>query len=387
MNVLDRVHLHPSFSLLFLLPVLFNFFYPIYIHIFFYNGNDGKRYPVIGGRTMEIDKKVMITSAEFAQLWAQYMNDSGSICVLTFFLEKVEDPEIKPVIEFALNLSKKHIEKLTTFFNEENYAVPHGFKVEEDVDLSAPKLFTDSYVLQFIHQMAKIGLTNYSASVSSAVRSDITDYYMECVSETMQLYKVSKDLLLEKGLYIRSPHLPMEKVEFVNKQAFLFDVIGEKRPLIVAEASNLYANVQRNILGVATLIGFSQVAQDKEVIQFMLRGIDIGKKHIRLFGKKLEECNLPVPATLSAEVTTSTSYTFSDKMIMFFTAGLIGLSIGYYGTGVSQSPRMDLGVMYNRLSLEIQLYSEDGSNIMIKNKWMEQPPMAVDRGELGTEKM
>lgn len=334
---------------------------------------------------MEIDKKVMITSAELAQLWSQYMNDSGSACVLTFFLEKVEDPEIKPIIEFALQLSKNHIEKLTVFFNEEDYPVPYGFKVEEDVDLAAPKLYSDSYVLHFIHQMAKIGLTTYSASVASAVRSDITDYYIECLSETMQLYKVSKDLLLEKGLYVRSPHLPMEKVEFVDKQAFLWDAIGEKRPLIVAEVGNLYANVQRNILGEATLIGFSQVAKDKEVIQFFLRGIDIGKKHIKLFGKKLAECNLPVPASLAAEVTTSTSYTFSDKLMMFFTSGLIGLSIGYYGTGVAQSPRMDLGVMYNRLSLEVQLYSEDGANIMIHNKWMEQPPMAVDRGELGTE--
>jgi hypothetical protein len=333
---------------------------------------------------MENDRKVKITSAELAQLWAQYMNDSGSVCVLTFFLEMAEDPEIKSVIEFALQLSKTHIEKLTVFFNQEDYAVPYGFKVEEDVDLSAPKLFTDSYVLQFIHQMAKIGLTNYSASVASAVRTDITDYYMECLSETMQLYKISKDLLLAKGLYVRSPSIPNEKVEFVNKQAFLFDVIGEKRPLIVAEVGNLYANIQRNILGVATLMGFSQVAKDKEVTQFLLKGIDIGKKHLKIFGAKLEECNLPVPAALSAEVTTSTSYTFSDKLMMFFTTGLISLSIGYYGTGVAQSPRVDLGVMFNRLSLEVQLYSEDGSNIMINNKWMEQPPMAADRGELGS---
>jgi len=334
---------------------------------------------------MEIDKKVKISSAELAQLWAQYMNDSGSICVLRFFLEKAEDPEIRPVIEFALKLSKTHIEKLTVFFKEENYPVPYGFKVEEDVDLNAPKLYSDSFVLQFIHQMAKIGLTNYSASVASSVRTDITDYYMECLSETMQLYKVSKNVLLEKGLYVRSPAIPSEKVEFVNKQAFLFDIIGEKRPLIVAEVSNLYANTQRNILGVATLIGFSQVTKDKEVNKFFLKGIDIGKKHIKLFASKLEEGNLPVPASLSAEVTTSTSYTFSDKLMMFFTTGLISLSIGYYGTAVAQSPRMDLGVMYNRLSLEVQMYSEDGSNILINNKWMEQPPMASDRGELGSE--
>ena len=105
--------------------------------------------------------------------------------------------------------------------------------------------------------MSKIGLTNYSAAVAASVRADITDYYMECLAETMQLCKVSKDVLLSKGLYVRSPNVPFEKVEFVNKQAFLFDVIGEKRPLIVAEVSNLYANIQRNILGVTTLIGFS----------------------------------------------------------------------------------------------------------------------------------
>ena len=70
---------------------------------------------------------------------------------------------------------------------------------------------------------------------------------------------------------------------------------------------------------------------------------------------------------------------------MFFTSGLISLSIGYYGTGVAQSPRVDLGVMYNRLSLEVQLYSEDGANIMINHKWLEQPPMASDRVELGFE--
>ena len=67
---------------------------------------------------------------------------------------------------------------------------------------------------------------------------------------------------------------------------------------------------------------------------------------------------------------------------MYFTSGLIGLSIGYYGTSIAESPRVDIGVMYNRLMLEIQLYYEDGSNILINNKWLEQPPIAPDRDEL-----
>jgi hypothetical protein len=135
-------------------------------------------------------------------------------------------------------------------------------------------------------------------------------------------------------------------------------------------------------MGAALIAGFAQVAKAKEVTQFMIKGIEIAKKHIKLFGSKLEESNLPVPTSWASEITNSTTFTFSDRLMMFFTTGMIGLSIGYYGTAIAQSPRIDLGVMFNRLSLEIQFYSEDGSNILINNKWMEQPPMAPDRDEL-----
>ncbi|MFD2681817.1 DUF3231 family protein [Bacillus seohaeanensis] len=332
---------------------------------------------------MENEKQIRLTSMEVSQLWAQYLNDSGSMCILTYFLEKAEDAEIKSVIEYALELSKKHIEKLTSLFTEEKHAIPHGFKIEEDVDLTAPRLYSDNYVLNFIHQMSMVGLTTYAASLSGSTRADITDYYTECMSETMQLFKKSKDLLLSKGLYIRSPYLPnLEKADFVKEQRFVWDIIGEKRPLVASEISNIFANIQRNAFGAATLAGFCQVAQDKQVKQFFIRGIEIAKKHTKLFGKKFEESYLPVPTTWATEITNSTVYTFSDKLMMFFTTALIGLSIGYYGTGIAQSPRVDIGIMYNRLMVEIQLYSEDGSNIMINNKWLEQPPIASDRDEL-----
>ncbi|MBV7509352.1 DUF3231 family protein [Bacillus sp. sid0103] len=328
-------------------------------------------------------KQIRLTAGEVAQLWAQYMNDSSSICMLTYFLEKAEDSEIIPIIEYALQLSKSHIQKLTAILTEEKNVVPHGFSIKEDVDLTAPRLYSDSYVLNFINQMAKVGLTLYAASVATSVRHDITTYYMDCVTETMQLYQKSKDLLLSKGLFIRSPNLPnLEQVEYVKKQGFILDVFGEKRPLVAAEVDNLFANLQRNAIGVATLTGFSQVAQNKEVKQFFIKGLEIGNKHIKLFGGKLEESKLPVPMSWDSEITNSTTYTFSDRIMMFYTSALIGLSVGFYGTGIALSPRGDIVAMYNRLSLEVQLYSEDGANIMIKNGWLEQPPMASDRDEL-----
>ena len=38
-----------------------------------------------------------------------------------------------------------------TILTEEKNNLPHGFKIEEDVDLTAPRIFSDSYVLNFIH--------------------------------------------------------------------------------------------------------------------------------------------------------------------------------------------------------------------------------------------
>jgi hypothetical protein len=46
-------------------------------------------------------KQIRLTAGEMGQLWFQYLNDSASVCVLTFFLEKVEDSEIKPMIEYT----------------------------------------------------------------------------------------------------------------------------------------------------------------------------------------------------------------------------------------------------------------------------------------------
>lgn len=332
-------------------------------------------------------KQIRLTAGEMGQLWMQYLTDSSSICVLSFLLEKVEDMEIKPILEFALQLSKTHIEKITKILTKEKNAVPRGFNLQEDVDINAPRLYSDSFALNYLNQMAKVGLTTYAGSVGTSIRSDIRSYYINCLTETIELYNKSTEVLLQKGLMIRSPSIPnLEKIDFVKKQWFMLDVFGEKRPLVAFEIDNLFANLQRNALGVATLTGFCQVAEDKDVKQFFLKGLEVGNKHIRLFRDKLEESKLPAPMGWDSEITNSTSFTFSDKLMMFVTSGLISLSVGYYGTATSQSPRGDLTAMYNRLALEVQMYSEDGANILIKKGWMEQPPMASDRDELIREK-
>lgn len=326
---------------------------------------------------------IRLTSAEITSLWTSYMNDSAIKCTFMYFLSKVEDEEIRPLVQHALDITNGNLKTLIEIFNKEQFPIPHGFDSKQDVVVTAPRLYSDAYVLNYLHMSAQIALQGYSLNLSLAVRKDVYSHFNECITQLTLFLREVKELLLSKGLYIKSPYLPIpDNIDFVKKQSFLTGFFGEKRPLLGIEITNLYNNFQRNAFGVATLIGFSQVAQSKEVVNFMIRGKEIAKKHCESIAVILSDNDIPVPTTWDTEITESIVPTFSDKIMMFYTTGLIALSVGYYGASTGSSPRKDLGVLYGRLSAEILLYAEDGANIMIKNGWLEQPPKAPDREEL-----
>jgi hypothetical protein len=47
-------------------------------------------------------KHFNLTSAEISQLWGTYMGDSSQVCILSYFLNVVEDKEIKTIIEMPV---------------------------------------------------------------------------------------------------------------------------------------------------------------------------------------------------------------------------------------------------------------------------------------------
>ncbi|MEN2768047.1 DUF3231 family protein [Ornithinibacillus xuwenensis] len=332
---------------------------------------------------MNVEHHARLSATEITQLWSAYMNDSMAICVLTYMDNIVEDEGVKEIVNYGLKLSESHKEKLKAFFNMEKYPIPVGFHLNEDVDVNAERLYSDTYILNFMRDMAQVGMNNYSMATSLAAREDVYNYFSACFVESNKLHRMAKDLMLSKGVYVRSPNLPIpSKVDFVKKQSFLTGWFGERRPLTGMEISNLYANMQRNVLGVAALISFSQVAKSKEVRQFMQRGKEIAEKHVEVLGSILRENELPAPMSWNAEITENTSFVFSDKLMMFQITALVGIGIGNYGLSLATSHRRDLVAQYTRLTTEIMKYSEDGANIMISNGWLEEPPRESDRQEL-----
>ncbi|SFH56944.1 Protein of unknown function [Priestia megaterium] len=332
---------------------------------------------------METEHNVKLSASEIAQLWSSYMNSSMCHCLFTYFSKVVEDTQVQSILAKGLELTEKHLQKLTTIFHKEKFPVPQGFVVKDDVNTSAPKLFSDSFMLYFSYSMGAMALNFYAVAKTVSVRSDIDTYFSECILELSEFDSATKNLLLSKGLFIRSPYLnPSQEVSFVKDQKFMSGWFGDKRPLSAIEITHLFLNLQRNALGKAVMIGFSQVAQSKEVGKFMVRGKEIAFKHTEVFGSVLKDNDLPAPMTWDNEVTNSKIAPFSDKLMMFMTTALIGLSVGFYGTAMATSTRKDLSVHYVRLSAEIAKYAEDGAKIMISNVWLEEPPLSEDRDKL-----
>jgi hypothetical protein len=303
-------------------------------------------------------------------------------CVLSFFVEKVVDPDIKKVLVFAKGLSQTQLDKIENFLQEENYPIPVGFN-QEDVNLEAPPLFSDLFCLQYIYVMTLHGLTGYAGAVGTSIRVDMRSYYIECSSNTMQLYDMALDVMVGKGLISRPPNInPPSKVDFVEKQSFLTGWFGERRPLNAIEVSGIYFNLQKTIVKIVLEIGFSQVAVSKKIREYLKRGREICDRHFKVLSEMLDESNLPSPKRWDAEITNSTVAPFSDKLILFHIVSLVASASGYYGAAFAMAQRRDLGAQYEFLILDITRYAEDGANLLIDHGWLEQPPMFDDREKL-----
>lgn len=323
-----------------------------------------------------------LTSAEISNLWATYQSSTMIICGLKYFLATVEDDDIQAILKYAFEFSNKRVQAVTQFFNDEDYPIPIGF-TDQDVNIEAPRLFSDTLILYYMLNMGRFSLSGDSMMFSLSARDDVASFYSDCLAQSKELADKGRKLTLQKGLFVRAPYLPIpNQIDFVKKKSFLNGWIGEQRPLLGSEIASLIFNAERNALGEAIITGFSQVATSKEVREYMLRGRDISAKHFEVFSTVLHKCHLSSAKRVASEITTSTIPPFSDKLMMFHIAGLVASGIGQYGISMAASPRNDLGLMYTRLMAEIAKYSEDGANIMIKNGWMEEPPKAADRDEL-----
>lgn len=332
------------------------------------------------------ENQIPLTASELGFLWAQYVNDTLDVCVMRYFQTICEDQDILPLVENSLHTAQKDIQFISEILSNENHPIPVGF-TEQDVKADAPRLYSDIFILMYIQKLEVIAMERVGISIGLSARSDVSQFFRDLLMSVSELHDKARKVMLSKGVYVRAPQLPMvRKVDFVEKQSFLFDFLGQhKRPLTAIEIAHLFNNIQTNAMGKTIMMAFAQVCKNEDAKQFFLRGKEIAKKHMEKFSLILTEEDIPAPMNWDAHVTDSTVAPFSDKLMMFQTVYMNAVGIGNYGIAAGTCQRMDLSATFTRFSAEIGLLLEDGSNLLIKNGWFEEPPKSVDRQALADQ--
>ncbi|ARU60740.1 hypothetical protein CBW65_06290 [Tumebacillus avium] len=326
-----------------------------------------------------------LVSAELGSLWQCYVSESMSHCFMNYFDRTMDEPEGKQLLGRLLDLQKGHLAALRHFFEREGIPLPRGF-MEEDVNLSAPKLFNDAFVIQFVAFMNQVAIEQSQMAVASAPNTELRRFYLQRMHAYAELEDFTFELMLENGLFVRAPYVPYPKeVSFVKEHSFLAGMFGNKQPLNVLEVSHLFINSIRNQLGTLLLTGLIQTVQEPEIREYLLKGKQLAREIAGIFDSVTKEAELPPSALVSVEVTDSTEPPFSDRLILNFVVALNVYGLGIYGYSLAQTTRADLATQLVRIIGETGKYGTEGAQLLIKYGYMEAPPTSPDREELAKQ--
>jgi hypothetical protein len=328
-----------------------------------------------------VKHSIRLSSAEIGALWASYIQESLTICLIKYFLYHNQDEEIQPLLEVARMNAESHLQQISEILLNEEIPLPDPF-TEEDVNYSAPPLFYDMFGLSFLYMMNRLGMINTSFLTANVAREDVLDFFVTTGNEATQLYKAATQLMLSKGIYDRPPMIPYPKqVEYIEKLSYLSGMI-KKRPLNSIDITEIFFNTERNYFSILLCTALLQVVDDKEIKEFIKEGKEISEKQIRVFNEILVKEQLLGNISTTMEVTDSTILPFSNKLIVSLFHSLNAIDITLLGHAMSVSMRTDLVANYQKFITEILIYAGKGFNLMVERGWLQQPPMAPNRKEL-----
>ena len=244
------------------------------------------------------------------------MGDTMIVCVLKYFLNRVDDSATRAILQQTSDLSTQHIQEVTDIFKQEKLPIPDGFN-DNDVNVDAPRLFTDSFYLTYLSFMARVGMHNYTLILNQIARSDIRAFFSKRIYEYIDLYNNSTDLRLSKGIAVRAPRVEVPKeVQYVKSQSFITDWFGEKRPLLTVEITHIFGLIFANLIGRAISTAFGQVSKDKKISDFFFEGKELSTKLIYELSGLLTDEGIPIPSSSDSFVTDSTVSPFSEKLML-----------------------------------------------------------------------
>jgi hypothetical protein len=327
-------------------------------------------------------EKLQLTSSEIGSLWGEYVNGTMIDTVNRYMYSIIEDEAIKAIFDDAIKTFDGQKKQLAAFMEGEGFPVPIGFN-ESDLKSGAERLFSDIFCLNYLHIMTLHGLIGHITALGVSVRKDLREFYDSCDNDGKRMYHQTIELLLEKGNFQRDPlFYPSKSPEVVVSQDFTDGLFGKGRILSATEMISISFNIKKSIMAKTLSIAFSQVAQSKEVRKFLTESEKTSDQQIQTLAEILHKDNLPVPRSWETEVTTSTDSPFSDKLMLYHMGFLFQAAQVYQGTGLASAMRTDLITTYEGIILKNLMVTKKWFDLMKKNEWLEQPPLAPNRKEI-----
>lgn len=328
--------------------------------------------------------ETMITSSEISTLWITYQIKSLLQQMIGVFAQKSTEQAAKEILNHYLTGNQPCLARIQKIYENEKAVLPEAFS-GRDVFNDAPSLFDDIFNVMFLRMMMKISMGFYSVHEALAFRQDVRDFYKDAWDFAQHIYDESTSYLTQQGVLARAPYVTMPKqVEFIEEKTYMsgFQPFRDKRSLNTLELSYIYASIETNILGMQLMTGFGQVAKEKEVREFFLRGKELAKKVVKDLSILILDSDIQPPATWAGKATDSIVPPFSDKLMLFLTNILTSSSMYINSMGLAFSMRSDLPAKLAVIMAGSAKFARDGGRLMIEHKWLEEPPQVEDRNEL-----
>lgn len=332
---------------------------------------------------MEDQHVVRMTAGELGHLWEQYINNSLTSVVLGYLVKKIECEETRDLCSFALMTVNTDLNRLRDLYVQEEFPVPEGFG-ECDMNPKAPKPVTDEFILFYLHDLAKIDLAVTAVALADAVRDDFRKIYQERLTKAMELHERAATLLLKKGIYVRSPLISStHEARPMADEGFMANWFrAQPRTVTAREANELHKNVLLNYHGKCLTMVLHQTNTNPDLRKLLLRGKELSSHIMKLLSNVLIENDLPVAMTWDTHILDTTESPFSDRLVCNLIRQMSIYGLSSYGYAAAVSARKDIKLLFARIITDVTQYEADLTKFMIENKWLERPPVALDRRAL-----
>lgn len=157
---------------------------------------------------------IPLSAAETSTLWTSYQKESMANCGLTQFLQHVEDEQIQSIIEYTLEISKDRIDKLTHFFHADGHPIPQGF-TEHDINLDAPRLFSDKLMMFLVSVLSASGIGQYGVSMAASPRHDLGVHYTRLMAEIAHYAEDGANIMIDHS-WMEQPSMAADRKDLAK---------------------------------------------------------------------------------------------------------------------------------------------------------------------------